>query len=145
MHLANDTKTFTCGHPDHFSNTFCRPWNFGCYLFTVSNFGLLLSNGLMTGIPNFTFTFNGFPTSVSLSIPNLNFDLWPWLSNMSNMGSRCTSTPYISVKVIFFSSYCPVTNTHKHTHTHTHTHKHTNTHTEQTDARLMASFPRQPE
>jgi len=69
--------------------------------YLVSNSRLLFSHGR----PSHQLPSSRFPAVT------LNFDLWPWPSNLTYRVSRWTGTPNIK-------SYRPVTETDRHTHTH---------------------------
>ena len=80
----------TWGRIDNFSNILADHGNFflgGCYLFRVLNSGLLFSNGR--------------PSQQLFPPVTVNFDLWSWPSNLTNIVSRWTSTPkYLVLKVV---------------------------------------------
>ena len=71
---------------EHFSSTLADcEFSAGCYLFSVSSSGLLFSHDAVTDFRNFTSTFwpvDCVHTGTCRSV-TLNFDLWPWPSNLT--------------------------------------------------------------
>ena len=71
------------------------------------------------GLPNFTVAFRR-KSNIFLLWP-WTFDLWLWPTNLTQIGSRWTTTPNADIKV---HSVGKLSSKHANTHTRTHTHTH---------------------
>ena len=102
MQMAPTTLATLADHINGSDRKVSASW----YLFTVSNSGLLFS----CGRPSQQLL------STCFSLVTLNFNLWPWFSNLTYLLSVDQSVCQLYVsKFIYFNSCCP--DTHRHSGT----------------------------